>query len=143
MKEFFRGWRRRAGCITLMMALTIVAFWMRGQFVGDLVLIPSNTRGLTFGTGYFGFGVEFSEVEVTPQTFSWRTLPKPTFAEIAEGDRYNAAVFGPTRYWKWAFSGLQVEKVNDTRRIGISHWILIVPLTFLSAYLIFSMPRRT
>ena len=142
MKEFFRGWRRRAGCITLMMALTIVALWMRGQFVSDLVVIPSNTRGLTFGTGFFGFGVEFTEVEVTPRAFSWRTLPKPTFAQITEGDRYNAAVFGPNRYWKWAFSGLQVVKVEDTRRIGMSHWMLIVPLTLISAYLILWKRRQ-
>lgn len=142
MKEFFRSWRRRVGCITLMMALAIVALWMRGQFVGDLIVVPSDTRGLTFGTGYFGFGVEFSEVEVPSQAFSWRTFPKPTFAEIAEGDRYNAAVYGPNRYWRWGFSGLQMEKVNDTRRIGVSHWWLIVPLTFLSAYLILWKPRQ-
>jgi hypothetical protein len=36
-----------------------------------------------------------------------------------------------------------MEKVEDTRRIGISHWILIFPLTLLAAYLILWKPRRT
>lgn len=126
-----------------MIALTIVAIWMRGQFVSDLVVVPGHLRGLTVGTGYFGFGVAFSEVEVAPQAFSWRTVPKPSPAQIADGDRYNAATLGPNRYWKWAFRGLQMEKVEDTRRIGISHWILIFPLTLLAAYLILWKPRRT
>ena len=142
MKEFFRGWRRKAGVVTLVIAVAIVTLWMRGQFAGDLVVIPGNRSGLTFGTGYFGFGVQFDEVKVTPQPLSWRTFSKPTSTAIAEGDRYNAAIFGPDRYWKWNFCGFQMEKVDSVRRVAISHWILIVPLTLLSAYLIVWNPRK-
>ena len=30
MREFFRGWRRKAGCVTLVMAVALACLWVRG-----------------------------------------------------------------------------------------------------------------
>ena len=37
MFEFFRGWKRKAGVATLVMACTLAAAWVRSLFVTDFV----------------------------------------------------------------------------------------------------------
>ena len=39
MREFFRGWRRKAGCVTLVMALVFMAGWIRRLLISDILLI--------------------------------------------------------------------------------------------------------
>src|SRR4051812_36708326 len=40
MREFFRGWRRKAGCIALMMALLLTVAWTRSYFFNDEFHLP-------------------------------------------------------------------------------------------------------
>ena len=52
MREFFHGWRRKTGCVTLLLALAALAAWGRSQitrsrFSADTVTIP------------FGGGIEY------------------------------------------------------------------------------------
>ncbi|MDB5345631.1 MAG: hypothetical protein JWP89_4008 [Schlesneria sp.] len=35
MREFFRGWRRKTGCITLVMACVVTGLWVRTLFFSD------------------------------------------------------------------------------------------------------------
>jgi len=35
MGDFFKGWRRKAGCVTLVMACTFAAAWVRSFIVED------------------------------------------------------------------------------------------------------------
>ena len=37
MVEFFKGWRRKIGCVTLLMALVFMAGWLRNYFIRDSV----------------------------------------------------------------------------------------------------------
>jgi hypothetical protein len=39
MREFFTGWRRRIGCITLLMAVVVTVAWVRSLFIGDYMLL--------------------------------------------------------------------------------------------------------
>lgn len=40
MREFFTGWRRKAGCITLVMSLALMAASSRSHVIEDLITIP-------------------------------------------------------------------------------------------------------
>ena len=40
MREFFQGWRRKTGCVTLFMALAVLAAWGRSQISADTLTIP-------------------------------------------------------------------------------------------------------
>ena len=40
MREFFRGWRRKVGVVTLVVALTLMAMWLRSYLFNDEVLFP-------------------------------------------------------------------------------------------------------
>ena len=37
MSDFFHGWRRKAGCVTLVMAFAVTGLWARSRFVRDTV----------------------------------------------------------------------------------------------------------
>lgn len=43
MSSFFHGWRRKAGCVTLVMALIVMTAWIRSLVVTDSVLIWTDT----------------------------------------------------------------------------------------------------
>ena len=62
MGEFFRGWKRKAGVVTLVMALIAMCGWVRGQSYWDQMTIVcrignnggfhslhSSRQGLTWG----------------------------------------------------------------------------------------------
>src|SRR5438309_1503746 len=54
MRAFFRGWRRKVGCVTLAMAVFLCAAWFRSLIVTDIFDKPA------FGDHYFlqsGHGV--------------------------------------------------------------------------------------
>ena len=40
MREFFRGWRRKLGCIALVMAISACAQWWRSYALVDQVQLP-------------------------------------------------------------------------------------------------------
>jgi len=42
MREFFRGWKRKLGVLTLLMALVAMAGWVRSLNIGDQFRIPSD-----------------------------------------------------------------------------------------------------
>lgn len=35
MREFLKGWRRKAGCVTLVVALGLMTVWMRSHYFVD------------------------------------------------------------------------------------------------------------
>ena len=44
MREFFRGWRRKVGCITLVMACAFVGGGIRSGVVFDRIAFAIGTR---------------------------------------------------------------------------------------------------
>ena len=52
MREFFRGWRRKAGCISLVMALALMGVWIRSLSVMDLAIIAFGQRAVSIGSFY-------------------------------------------------------------------------------------------
>ena len=42
MREFFCGWRRKAGCIALVMALALMAGWIRSYTLADWISWADN-----------------------------------------------------------------------------------------------------
>jgi hypothetical protein len=44
MREFFKGWRRKAGTVLLLMAVAFTAVWVRSRSISDVLLVPIGTR---------------------------------------------------------------------------------------------------
>lgn len=92
MREFFRGWRRRLGCITLLMAVVVTIGWVRSLFIGDWASIC-------------GYEVLCQEGAIS---WAWRPGPVPTpewLVSISLADRPNFKHFDTcVPYWPFATS---------------------------------------
>jgi hypothetical protein len=44
MSTSFHGWRRKAGCVVLVMALALMALWVRSRSVSDLAIVVVGQR---------------------------------------------------------------------------------------------------
>jgi hypothetical protein len=135
----FLGWRRKIGCITLLLACALMLAYLRGHFIGDAYY---------FGRGA---GASFTCVHLTHSGLMWRRV------------RSNAAMI-----WRpgWVSYRVRNDAVVDpddmnpeftmiTMRenfyaigpaktielITVPYWALIAPLTLLSAYLLLWRPR--
>jgi hypothetical protein len=74
MREFFRGWRRKAGCVTLVTACVFVAAWGRHLVFQDRIDIPVGDS-IIWAIALIDDGILFTEytnIELTPGTFLYR-----------------------------------------------------------------------
>jgi hypothetical protein len=89
--EFFTGWRRKAGCVTLAMALVLTVGWMRSRSYQDLLWIQSSygngivysasgginvawRSGTTFTTPYGRISLQIDEGEHPGDVPYWRLV---------------------------------------------------------------------
>jgi len=54
MREFVKGWRRKAGCVTLVMALAFTCLWVRTNVIVDRVHFTIGDRRHTIFSGLGG-----------------------------------------------------------------------------------------
>ena len=168
MREFFRGWRRKVGCVALVMALATCGLWMRSRAIEDsLVVEMSVTRHNVWlaGTGFWWVSSRrFNNKRPDDRLLlKWESrpaqpLPKQPgefgFGHPSPGP-YDAS-FQETRvdvHWRWRFLGGDFGSV--TRQGGgpwggttpqrvwfVPFWWIVLPLTLLSAYLNLRKPRK-
>ena len=50
MREFFHGWRRKVGCITLLMVCGLTGMWARSRVFQDIVFFDFGSRVHTIHT---------------------------------------------------------------------------------------------
>jgi hypothetical protein len=142
MKEFLHGWRRKAGCVTLIVALMFSAGWLRSYIAHDsLKASLSNCRceSLESVAGCISW---FSEIE-TEDMFGHRSILEWRSRTIDSGDPRLCPL--PDGSWRYPF-GVHYFHHEDpdwsfTSRM-ISYWHFTVPLTLMSAYLILWKPRQ-
>lgn len=152
MHELIRGWRRKAGCIVLTMALVLLGLWLRAHFVQDGISYRSDVVAAD-GRGTVG------SFEANRNGLTW--------------NRYEGFRMRPNRNWSYAQSTnidagpsrvlLKSENVTRLKQstwyvvsIGelqnqinvkmsylmLSFWPVILMLTALSACLFVWKPRK-
>ena len=122
MVEFFHGWRRKAGCVTLFMALLFCGMSVRSRWVADTLMVDrhkggrhyvtSNRDGLTWGRRWgSGQRVHLSEL----MNIGWES-----------NDRDSSEFYKPGNGWsvdsKLEFCGLQFAKFLLTDDIPTDCW---------------------
>lgn len=143
MREFFRGWRRKAGCVTLVMACVMAGMWVRGFYMNDCFgirsdewhdLISLSSKGLTWERYY------------TPGTLAsthgrfgagWRSLPATDYSDFGEC------------IWRWSWYGFDFGECRN-KALGvyrrtfwrIPHWPPAISLTLLSALILWKPRKR-
>jgi hypothetical protein len=153
MREFFRGWRRKAGCVLLLMALIVWSCWLRSLIVSDLVMLNQGT----------------TIVRSAPNDLALLLSPAADGAEWSS-PRWISITNGPLdpqpKDWTWQFCGFryghqlkgkattttthpdgrvvteEIEYIAHEHVWVIPYWSIANPLTVFSAYLILWKPRR-
>ena len=149
MGDFFRGWRRKAGCMTLVMALALMIGWVRSHTIQDELLIRIGNR-FEYSFRSSPYGLEWS---------GRRSTGSESPTDGNEGIKYQAwrflaldqypNLFWFEREWQWDFLGFHFgEGTNPVLPRYREHywmspyWSVVIPLTALSAHLILlSGPR--
>ena len=131
MKEFFHGWRRKTGVVSLVMACAVMGLWLRSLKVWDFYAFPAGIRHHQFNSIDGGF-IWSSWDRQPPEDWAspdWEWIaddsdtagPFPDFVKLWDN---------PTnRRWK-------------ARYWYIYYWQIVIPLALLSAFLLLWKPRK-
>lgn len=154
MGEFFKGWRRKIGVVTLLMACVAVGGWVRSRVRHDLVMIPWANE--TFCVESMWGEIEFARLitqdnktkakwisnEITPTNWRWlddagNPQAVDHLAELAEGEIA----------WRWDWAGFHFG-AGQTANGGeedymVPYWSITVPFTLISAFLLLSKRRQS
>jgi len=155
MGEFLKGWRRKMGCVTLVMACVFTAAWVRSLTLQDCYSFGSGKGDIMFVVcsreGAFGEIITFYRLPVTWKNGEgmgwepgWDVVPQKEF-DIAHGKNTEWR-------WKWAgFDFFQVSQMDEDtikftnpiviRGCLVPYWTIVIPLTLVSTYLLLVKPR--
>lgn len=117
MREFFHGWRRKVGVVTLLMALAATTLWVRSVYLHDWVLLLDD---------------EVSVESVGGRIIVMHGRPHNVVGELLNwGSKTNEIDAAHTSYF-----------MASRHRFVVPHWPIAIPLTLISAYLILWKPRK-
>jgi hypothetical protein len=157
MGDFFRGWQRKVGVVTLLMASVFMGWWIRSPLNKDSVELECGNLLLTFASNQNGLWWVTSEL---PGGFYQPAILRgknQTFARPGHRSPFSDDPFGHLTRWSWVteqrwdWGGFHYGRYFDERTIGgirltfriIPHWSITMLLTLLSAVLLLSKSRKT
>lgn len=148
MGEVFKGWRRKAGCVALMMACVLMGLWMRGYRVSDALSFGIDSAGNDVWLNSSRDGIRWERYFGAGGAWGWQQFPVPRTGTVFPFDDPKWLAIC-TIDWRWRACGFDFgewhSKQKDTFRSYywlIPYWSLVLPLTLLSAYLILWNPRK-
>ena len=162
MGEFFRGWRRKVGFVTLLMALGTLALsnygnWSRfsvgylnigttdsGEQRLDAFRWPNRGRGFMWSVWRFPEDSGLLPGELRSSS-GWQ------FGDKDDPDFDIFAFLNIQSHWQFGGFHVVKGKVKGKHRVVnipisfviVPDWFITLPLTVFSAYLLLSKPRQT
>jgi hypothetical protein len=142
MREFFRGWRRKAGCVALLMACVFAAAWVRSVYFIDAIGgRPSATSIIVLMSVKNRMQVKFRAWQpYFPQPVGLRKI----FWDCDKSDNKTIASLSPESIWNSygpVFDAVQHGPGNRAHILVVPYWNIVFPLTVVSAYLLLRKPR--
>lgn len=158
MREFFRGWRRKVGCVALALALVLTSVWVRSLTMQDrsIVICLSKLSRQQVATDRDGFWC-VHEVSTGPMNFGYVSALAwgPRINQRDRGWPYRAASEHYQLDWRMRAIGFDVGRFHwcdqcdaedETAKwavvFRIPFWSIVLPLTAVSAWLLIITPRR-
>ncbi|WP_010581632.1 hypothetical protein [Schlesneria paludicola] len=149
MGEFFRGWKRKLGVVTLLLACGFLAAWVRSQSSLDALfrLNQTNTHGVISVHGRVSWERIWPIRNPRPSRWLYRVNDQPGLEESWEGYELHWRVAG----LGFDFSAFCNEEVvasgprwiQEFESWTIPYWAIVLPLTLLSAHLLLGKSRET
>jgi hypothetical protein len=147
MVNYFKPLRRKVGVVTLAMACVFMAQWLRSLIELDAIarLNENNTHLVISADGAVSWSRLWPIMEPRPSRWLYKHNP------VSPDSTPN-----PNLNYHWRFSGLGFEfSANSflessivppyTQEVAtwqVPYWSIVIPLTLLSAWLLFSKPRK-
>ena len=159
MSTFFHGWRRKTGCILLLMAGVFMAAWLRSLSVIDKFSF-SQQQSCHFMLSMDG-NVSWRRLTPFDENMppGWSLPTRWVTTALTEKNRRNSVFYWDGDvHWRWHWGGFDfgaglfemisyapAPTSNWLRREEIwqiPYWSIVMPLTLLSAHLIFRKQRK-
>jgi hypothetical protein len=153
MREFFQGWRRKAGLVTLAMALLALMLWFRSHVItdtiseawpGDDCWVKTSGGQIVWSRSITSYSGDTGPPPSGGSGLSWRTS-RAADLQLPADYQYS---------WRRSFPGSEFAVASQESRIGhnviiatiVSRWDLsllwfVLPLTLISAWLLLIKPR--
>ena len=136
MHAFFKSWRRKAGCIALLIACVFSGIWLRSIRTFDEVFIRFGNANYLVSSAQGGFGLLIDEPSNGNPDFAFFSEPiDPPCPQVDTND-----VEAPKRGLEaigFYFGG----DPNRSATLIMPYWSIIWPLVILSGYLILCRTR--
>ncbi|HEY4258681.1 MAG TPA: hypothetical protein VGM98_00920 [Schlesneria sp.] len=145
MHTFFHGWRRKSGVASLVMACVITGAWIRSMMCQTDLSIRTEKHACV-GVRSSNQFCAIYYVRLNIPTLNWDAVNTVEFTTypFTEQPQMKKWPSGDLRWWFRSVCWHEVDKGPNHREafLIIPHWAIILPLTFLSAYLILWKPRK-
>jgi hypothetical protein len=99
MSEFFRGWRRKIGVVTLVLACVFIGIWIRSKNLSDSFISPAGRSmcGMIFNP----YGLELFVAHFTVPSDALKYLPAGWETTRIENGSDNSSVGVGDNVWIW------------------------------------------
>lgn len=125
MREFFKGWRRKVGCATLMMAVGIFCIWVRSTIRTD--------------TLWMHFSGRFYQVH-SSRSFLWWESRTSTGSARWKWFSYPTKNYEDVGHWTHI---LVVDRSDpSTQVVKVAYWPFVVMPSLLASYLLLCKARK-
>jgi len=129
MGQFFKGWRRKAGAVTLVVACVFMAGWVRSLYVEDCFYITTSHRDDI---------VIFSDSQITWWGSSFNFDVKSSFKWTADTQmRFGGWVA------RFMSDGNGSHEGSEPQKWILPYWSIVFPLIAISLWLLLSNPRNS
>lgn len=158
MSDFFHGWRRKVGCVTLLMAAMFMVGWIRSLRGADTIAFSIGHGSLVQLISREGTAaVRRVKSELTVKEISIDRVLLMGFQPPAGNSTGNLAISvdagsrsieGSPYRWMIKSYGFEIGSVADrvfplqVFMISVPYWSITIPLTLLSACLILWPGKR-
>lgn len=132
MREFFRGWKRKLGVVSLVVACALAAAWVQTFSACDILIL----KWFSVASLDSAMGIIFE----TKRAAQWHTVI------WQHTDRTDIdSVLASDAEWQWQMLGfgyVTSPTIKSTTILFIPYRFIVIPLAVVSAYLLLSKPRR-
>ena len=137
MREFFQGWRRKMGCVLLLVAAAFTGGWIRSLSVVDTFGFVNGDPQSPIWIG----SVDSTFVLVGRIPVDWTTIPSTLNLWETEPFVPDTELMPEGTQWSYRYFRFGYGFNSFCQFVAIPYWMIVIPLITLSAGLIFWKPQ--
>lgn len=150
MREFFQGWKRKVGVVTLILACFVVGLWIRSLIVFDLIEVATWKHQaialVTFPTFFAVFFDSDPDADFKPLMWTSKAtanIKKDPLISLNYEEAYTSIKYRNHPFVIGPNQRLVRPKANPARLLIDLRipYVSSIPLALLSAWLLLSKPR--